>query len=76
MLQLDDGQLVQTGFILRTKTGFDAVAKTTGYAPERSHNGFASMEEAVEFIEGFRPWEDFGGSGDLEVESEVQPRPA
>ncbi len=72
MLEHDDGKLTRVGFILRTPRGFDALAQTTGYAPERSKNDFATMEEAQTFVESFSPWEEFGGSGELAVEPGVR----
>lgn len=76
ILEQAEGKLAQVGFILRSKTKFDAVAKTTGYAPERSRNDFETIEEAVAFVESFEPWLEFGGTEDLSVEPELQPRPA
>ena len=76
MLEHDDGELTRVGFILRTPRGFDSVAQTTGYAPERSKNDFATIEEAQAFVESFAPWQEFGGSGELTVEPEVRPRPS
>lgn len=74
LLQQPDGQETQVGFVLRSKTRFDAVAKTTGYAPERSKNDIETVEEAVAFVESFRPWTEFGGPEDLPVEPLLQPR--
>jgi hypothetical protein len=76
MLEDDNGELKRVGFTLRTPRGFDAVAQTTGYAPERSTNDFTTMEEAQAFVESFRPWEEFGGTSDLSMEPEVRPRPS
>ena len=76
MLEHDNGELTRVGFILRTPRGFDALAQTTGYAPERSKNDVATIEEAQAFVESFSPWEEFGGNGDLTVEPEVRPRPS
>lgn len=70
-----EGKQTQIGFILRNKTKFDAVAKTTGYAPERSRGDFDTMGEAADFVEAFEPWKEFGALGDLSVETMVQPRP-
>ena len=74
VLEHAEGQETQVGSILRNKTRFDAMAKTTGYAPERSGSDFATMEEAAAFVESFRPWTEFGGADDLPVEPTVQPR--
>jgi hypothetical protein len=76
MLEHDNGEMTRVGFILRSRGGFDAVAQTKGYAPERSKNGFATMEEAQAFIESFSPWEEFNGMSDLSVDPEVRPRPS
>ena len=71
-----DGKQTQVGFILRNKTEFDGVAKTTGYAPERSRSGFTTIDEAASFVEAFKPWTEFGAPDHLSVEPTVQPRPA
>ena len=76
MLENDNGEATRVGFILRTPRGFDALAQTTGYAPERSKNDFATMEEAKAFVESFTPWEEFGGPLGLRVEARVRPRPS
>ena len=76
MLEHDNGELTRVAFLLRTPRGFDAVAQTTGYAPERAKNDFPTIEEAQAFVESFRPWEEFGGTADLTVEAEVRPRPS
>lgn len=75
LLELE-GKETQVGFILRSKQKFDAVAKTMGYAPERSRNDFDTIEEAASFVESFQPWQEFGGPPDLPVEPGIQPRPA
>ena len=74
MLQLDNGDLTRVGFILRSPRSIDAVAQTHGYAPERSKNGFPTIEEARRFVESFSPWEEFGGVAGLRVEPGVRPR--
>ncbi len=74
ILERDDGELTRVGFILRTPRGFDAVAQTTGYAPERSKNDFETMEEAIAFVESFSPWEEFKGTPGLTVDPELRPR--
>ncbi len=73
MLELDNGDLTRVGFILRTPSTIDAVAQTRGYAPERSKNGFPTIEEARSFVESFSPWKEFGG-GELLVEPGTRPR--
>lgn len=74
ILEQADGQQVPVGFVLRSKLKFDAVAKTTGYAPERSRNDFGTIEEAAAFVESFKPWREFGGPHDLPIEAALQPR--
>ena len=74
ILEEADAQQVPVGFVLRSKLKFDAVAKTTGYAPERSKNDFETIEEAMAFVESFLPWRDFGGANDLSIEPTLQPR--
>ena len=76
MLEHDDGELTRVGFIIRSRRGFDAVAQTTGYAPERSRNDWPTIEEAQAFVESFSPWEDFGGGSDLIVEPGLRARPS
>jgi len=62
----------EVGGVRETKNGFDAFAKTFGYDPGRAHKGFPTMGDAKEFVESFRPWELYGGSGDLAVDPEVR----
>lgn len=57
LIQEADGQQTQVGVILRNETRFDGVAKTTGYAPERSRSDFETIEEASAFVEAFKPLE-------------------
>ncbi|MCH7554067.1 MAG: hypothetical protein IIC82_08735 [Chloroflexi bacterium] len=76
MLEQDNGDLTKVGFIIRTPRGFDAVAQTTGYNPDRSKNDWPTIEEAKAFVESFNPWEEFGGGADLTVEAGVRPRPS
>jgi len=75
ILELDSGELTRVGFIIRTPRGFDAVAQTHGYAPERSQNELPTLEVAQEFVESFMPWNEFGGDASLTVDSIVRPRP-
>lgn len=76
MIEDDNGELTRVGFIIRTPRGFDGLAQTKGYAPERSQNDFPSIEEAQAFVESFQPWAEFGGTPDLTVEQEIRPRPS
>ena len=74
LVLLDDfGAEIEVGAVRQTKRGFDALAKTNTYDPGRAQKGFASLEEAKEFVEFFHPWDIFGGDLDMTVESEVQP---
>ncbi len=74
LVLLDDfGAEIEVGAVRQTKRGFDALAKTNTYDPGRAQKGFASLEEAKEFVEWFHPWDIFGGDLDMSVESEVQP---
>lgn len=77
LVLLDDfGAEIEVGAVRQTKRGFDALAKTNTYDPGRAQKGFASLEEAKEFVEFFHPWDIFGGDLDMSVESEVQPDPS
>ena len=51
------------------------MAKTFGYDPGRAQKGFASMEEAKAFVEGFEPWDIFVGSTPVEFDREIHPLP-
>ena len=55
-----------------TKSGIDAYARTMGYEPERSRNGFDTVEQAKAFVESFTPWDLFGPR-DIAVEEGVRP---
>ncbi len=76
ILSGDDETEVEVGAVRQTPRGFDALAKTNTYDPGRAQKGFATMEEAKEFVESFHPWEIFGGDWEMEVEPEVQSDPA
>ncbi len=77
LVLLDDfGAEIEVGAVRQTKRGFDALAKTNTYDPGRAQKGFASLEEAKEFVEFFHPWDIFGGDLDMSVEAEVQPDPS
>ena len=75
ILEDDAGELTRVAFILRTPRGFDAVAQTKGYAPERSQNDFSTIEEAQAFAESFRPWEEFGGVQASQLTQKCAPAP-
>ncbi len=77
LVLLDDfGAEIEVGAVRQTKRGFDALAKTNTYDPGRAQKGFASLEEAKEFVEFFHPWDIFGGDLDMSVEAEVQLDPS
>ena len=76
ILSGDDETEVEVGAVRGTPRGFDALAKTNTYDPGRAQKGFATMEEAKEFVESFHPWDIFGGDWEMEVESGVRSSPA
>ena len=70
----ENAEELEVGGVRRTPRGFDALAKTVTYDPGRSQKDFATIEQAKEFVESFRPWEIFyQGDEDLEVEPGVRP---
>ncbi len=72
VLDPEDGNLVEVGLVRRTPRGYDAMAKTNTYDPGRAQKGFGTIEEAKAFVEGFHPWDVFGGDMDMEPEPEVR----
>ena len=73
-LVLGDGEHEEEiGGVRINKDVYDAFAKTFGYDPGRAVKGIATLEQAKEFVESFRPWELFEGTQGLTVEEEVQP---
>ncbi len=54
------------------KSGIDAYARTMGYEPDRSRQGFETVDDAKAFVESFTPWDIFGVR-DVTVEPEVRP---
>jgi hypothetical protein len=76
VLSPGDGTEEETvGGVRETKRGFDAFAKTFGYDPGRAERGMASMDEAKQFVESFKPWELYEEGQGLAVGSEVMPLP-
>ena len=74
LVLLDDFDAeIEVGAVRQTRRGFDALAKTNTYDPGRAQKGFATLDEAKEFVEWFHPWDIFGGDLDMTVESQVQP---
>ena len=60
------------GGFRENKRGISAYARTMGYEPERSKQGFDTVEDAKAFVEAFSPWELFGAQ-DVTVDSEARP---
>ena len=52
-----EGQEEIIGGYRDTKRGIDAYAQTFGYDPDRSRKGFATIEDAKDYVEAFKPWE-------------------
>ncbi len=76
VLGADNGDLEEeVGGVRETRRGFDAFAKTFGYDPGRAEKGMASMDEAKQFVESFKPWELYEEGLGLAVDSEVMPLP-
>ena len=73
-LMLADGEREERiGGVRVTPRGFDALAMTFGYEPERARRDIASMEEAKRFVEAFRPWELYTQDPGIVVEAEIRP---
>ncbi len=73
-LMLADGERAERiGGVRETKRGFDAFAMTFGYEPDRARRDIASMDEAKEFVESFKPWELYVSDAELSVEPGVRP---
>ncbi len=60
------------GGFRETKRGIDAYAQTFSYEPGRSQKGFATIEDAKDFVESFRPWE-LHGVQDVTVDRDPRP---
>ena len=67
-----DERVEMIGGIRETKSGFDAFARTFTMTPERATKGLASMDDAKEFVEQFRPRELFVGPADVAVDEAVR----
>jgi len=61
----------EIGGVRETRQVFDTFAKTFEYDPGRAHKGFPTIEDAMQFVESFRPWELHEGTEGLEVGQEV-----
>jgi hypothetical protein len=74
VLAAEDGaEEEEIGGVRATKRGFDAFAKTFGYDPGRAQKGMATLEEAKEFVESFRPWELYDGGQGVSVDPVLRP---
>ena len=72
VLTEQEGEEQVIGGFRETKRGIDAYAQTFGYEPGRSQKGFATIEDAMDFVESFKPWE-LHGVQDVTVEHEARP---
>jgi hypothetical protein len=70
----DNTREERIGGVRVTQRGFDALAITFGYQPERARRDMVSMEEAKVFVESFKPWELFTQDPGITVEPEVRPQ--
>ena len=57
ILSEQEGQEEVIGGFRETKRGIDAYAQTFRYDPGRSQKDFATIEDAMDFVESFRQWE-------------------
>ena len=74
VLESEAGDVSRLGAVRKTSKGFDALATTFGYQPERAVKGLLTLEEGKEFVLSFEPWEQFeNGIEGLPIEPEVQP---
>ena len=76
VLHAEDGEESEVGGVRQTSRGFDAFAKTLGYAPGQAMRDFTTIEEAKAFVESFQPWEIHDGATGLSVDSVVRPQPS
>ena len=67
ILSEEEGQEQIIGGYRDTSHGIDAYAQTFSYDPGRSQKGFGTVEDAKDFVEGFRPWE-INGVSDVTVD--------
>ena len=74
LMMADSTREERIGGVRVTPRGFDALAITFGYEPERARRGMVSMEEAKVFVESFKPWELFTKEQGIIVEAEVRPQ--
>ena len=70
VVENDEKDIFIVGGVRDTKRGIEALAKTTGYDPNRAIKGLSSMEEGKIFVENFQPWLEFFPGEDLNIEME------
>jgi hypothetical protein len=70
---IDGEREERIGGVRETSRGFDALAVTFGYEPERAKRGMTSLNEAKMFVESFKPWELFVTNQEITVEPDVVP---
>jgi hypothetical protein len=72
-LMLETGDRKErVGMVRETARGFDALAVTFGYEPERAQRDIASLEEAKAFVESFKPWTLYVEDQGVTVESTIR----
>ena len=69
ILSEEEGQEEIIGGDRESKRSIDAYAQTFGYDPDRSRKGFATVDDAKDYVEAFRPWE-LHGVHDVTVDRE------
>jgi hypothetical protein len=69
ILSEEEGQEEILGGYRENKRGIDAYAQTFGYDPDRSRKGFATVDDAKDYVEAFSPWE-LHGVHDVTVDRE------
>ena len=69
ILSEEEGQEEIIGGYRESKRSIDAYAQTFGYDPDRSRKGFATVDDAKDYVEAFRPWE-LHGVHDVTVDRE------
>ena len=75
VLSGEEGHEQVIGGFRDTNIGIDAYAQTFGYDLGRSQKGFATTEDAKDFVESFRPWDLHGVTG-VTIEHEARPASA
>ena len=74
ILESEAGDISRLGAVRKTSRGFDALATTFGYQPERAVKGLSTLEDGKEFVISFEPWNQFeDGIQGLPIESQVHP---